>query len=251
MLGIIGESKVPLPAKEIRKKMKERYYPGDSSTFIYQKLRELTPTDDKIPGIILFCYEDFIVDTDNDVSKKLVKKLETEYNLGWNWDGIQPYFETNPCGNKVIKIRKDDRNFIEIELLPINSEKHQNGLARMVLVDNGSKFTPPLITKRKNTKWYVYSMSGKTYIKSIDSRTYLFYTLSKEAENIVSKKRNQIESMDSLYEKEAMRREIEEIENNRDYWEYSLNLRGLLLYLAGESIESTRIDKTLDSLSER
>jgi hypothetical protein len=255
LLGIVGESKVPLPAKEITKKMKERYYLGDSCTFVYQKLRELTPTDEKIPGIRLFCYEDFIANTDNDMKKKLVKKLGSAYGydgLDWKWDGIQPYFETNSCGNKVIKIKKDDKNFIEIELLPINSEKHQNGIAKMVLVENGSRFTPPLITKQKNVRRYVYSMSRETYIKSIGSRTYLFHTLSNEAENMVSKKKNQIETMDlRSNEVETIRHEIEDIENNRDYWEYSLNLRGLLLYLAGESVENNRIDKTLDSISER
>jgi hypothetical protein len=65
MLGVIGESKVPLPAKEITKKMKKRYYPGDSCTFVYQKLRELILTDKMIPGIRLFCYEDFIANIDN------------------------------------------------------------------------------------------------------------------------------------------------------------------------------------------
>jgi hypothetical protein len=169
--------------------------------------------------------------------------------LDWKWDEIQPYFETNSCGNKVIKIKKDDKNFIEIELLPIDSKKHQNGIAKMVLVDNGSTFTPPLIIKRKNSKRYVYSTSRESYIKSIGSRTYLFHTLSKEAKNIVSKKRHQIELMNPRsYEVEAMEHETETIENNR---EYSLNLRGLLLYLAGESVENNRIDKTLDSISER
>lgn len=252
MLGIIGESKVPLPAKEIRKKMRERYYPGDSCRFIYQKLRELTPTDEKIPGASLFCYEDFVANSDNDVNKRLVKKLEIEYNLGWKWDEIQPYFETNPSGNKVIKIRKDEKNLIEIELLPIIPGQRQDSLANMVLVDNGRKFTPPLITKRTHTNWYVYSMSSKTYTTSIGSRTYLFHTLNKEAEGMVSKKRNQIKLMDpESNEVEVLEHEIREIKNDRHYWEYSLNPRGLLLYLTGESLENNRIDKTLDSLSER
>ena len=179
------------------------------------------------------------------LKKALSEKLDAEYNLGWKWDKIQPYFETNQYGNKVIKIKKDDKNYIEIELLP------KNGLANMVLVDNGRRLTPPLITKRKNTKWYVYSMSRETYIRSIGSRTYLFHTLNKKAENIVSEKRNQINSMDSPHEKEAILREIEEIENNRTHWEYRLNLRGLLMYLAVESVDNSGIDKTLDSLSER
>lgn len=235
--------------------MIRKYYPGSQSDcrLVYPKLIELAPVTNMLLGTRLFCYDDLITDTRNDTTKKLVKKLENEYSLCWSGDGIQPYFETNQSGNRVIKIRKDDRNYIEIELLPTNPGQHQNGLAKMVLVDNGSKFTPPLITKRKNTKWYIYSMSRDTYIIGRGSRTYLFHNLSKEAKNMVSEKRNQIQSMDPLsYDKEqAIRHEIEEIENNRDCWEYSLNLRGLLLYLTGESAENNRIDKTLDSLSER
>ncbi|CAN5236494.1 hypothetical protein BH18THE2_BH18THE2_34670 [soil metagenome] len=254
MLSIIGESRVPLPANEIRKKM-IKHDPGSDWRFVYQKLKELTPTTDVIRGMRLFCYDDFVANTHNEVNKKLVKKLEAAYGYGleWKWDKIQPYFEINACGNKVIKIRNDDKNFIEIELLPTNTEKHRKNLAKMVLVINGSKFEPPLITERKNTKWYVYSMSAETYVKGVGFRTYLFYTLSKEGENMVSKKRNQIESGDLLSydEEQVIRHEIEGIKNNRHYWEYSLNLRGLLIYLSGESTDNNRIDKTLESLSER
>jgi hypothetical protein len=256
MLGIIGGSRVPLSASEIRRKM-VKFDPGSNSDwrFVYQKLEELTPTSDVIRGMRLFCYDDLFSNIHNDVIKNLVKKLEAAYGYGleWKWDQIQPYFEINPRGNKVINIRNDNKNFIEIELLPIDNEKHQTDLAKMVLVINGSKFEPPLITKRKNTKWYVHSMSSKTYVKGVGLRTYLFYTLSKEAENIVSKKRNQIKALDpQFYEKkQVICNEIKEIRNNRHYWVYSLNLRGLLLYLTGESTDSNRIDKTLRSLSER
>jgi hypothetical protein len=253
LLGIIGESKVPLSANEIRKRM-IKYDPSSNSDwrFVYEKLENLTPTSDMIPGKRLFCYDDFVENTHNDVNKRLIQKLEAEYKLGWKWDKIQPYFETSPRGNKVVKIRKDDRNFIEIELLSVNTEKHQSGLAKMIFVLNGSKFEPPLITERKNTRSYVRSMSSETYVKSVGLRTYLFPTLSKEGEDIVSKKRNQIQSLDLSYDEEqVIRHEIEEIKNNRHYWEYSLNLRGLLIYLTGESTDNNRIEKTLESLSER
>ena len=80
----------------------------------------------------------------------------------------------------------------------------------MILIHNGARFTPPLITKRKNKKWYVYSTSSETYQSNSELRTYLI------------DKSNQ----------------------------YSLNLRGFLKYLTGESYDNNRIDKTMETLSE-
>ena len=220
MLGIIGRSKVPLSANEIRKSMKQGFYPGSDCRFVYQKLKELTPTTDEIPGIRLFCYNDFIEKNDAHINKKLVKKLETTYGhlLKWKWSELKPYFETNTSAssNKVVKIKieEDSNNSIDIELLPGRKEGQNNNdnneIAKMVLIHNGVRFTPPLITKRKNKKLYVYSMSVETYFTNRGSRTYLIHKLN----------------------------------------QYSLNLRGFLKYLAGESSDNNRIDKTIETLSE-
>ena len=109
---------------------------------------------------------------------------------------------------------------IDIELVPPGGEDNQNDnkdsqnynnkIAKMILIHNGARFTPPLITKRKNKKWYVYSLSSETYHSNRELRTYLI------------DKSNQ----------------------------YSMNLRGFLKYLAGESSDNNRIDKTIETLSE-
>ena len=218
MLGIIGRSKVPLSANEIRKSMKQKlFYPGSDCRFVYQKLKELIPTTHEIPGIRLFCYNDFIEKNDAYTNKKLVKKLETAYGylLKWKWNELKPYFETNASasGNKVVKIRieEDSNNSIDIELLLGGKERQNNNeIAKMVLIHKGARFTPPLITKRKNKKLYVYSMSVETYFTNRGSRAYLIEKLN----------------------------------------QYSLNLRGFLKYLAGESSDNNRIDKTIETLSE-
>jgi hypothetical protein len=227
ILGVIGRSKVPLSANEVRKIMKQKFYPGSDCRFVYQKLKQLTPTTDEIPGIRLFCYDDFIEKNDADTNEKLVKKLEKAYGdrLKWKWKEITPYFKSNPSTscNKVvkkIKIEQDSNNLIDIELVPPGGEDNQNDnkdsqnynnkIAKMILIHNGARFTPPLITKRKNKKWYVYSLSSETYHSNRELRTYLI------------DKSNQ----------------------------YSMNLRGFLKYLAGESSDNNRIDKTIETLSE-
>lgn len=182
MLGIIGRSKKTLSADEIRKIMKQKFYPHSDCRFVYQKLKELTPNTNEIPGTRLFCYDDFIEKNDAYTNKKLVKKLETAYGdrLDWKWNEIKPYFESNPSstsGNKVVKIRieQDSNNSIDIELLPSEGKDRQNNnkIAKMILIHNGARFTPPLITKRKNKKWYVYSISSETYYSNRELRTYL------------------------------------------------------------------------------
>ena len=87
--------------------------------FVYQKLKELTPTTDEIPGIRLFCYDDVIEKNDAHTNEKLVKKFEKAYGdrLKWKWNGIKPYFEPNPSAscNKIVKmkIEQDSDNLIE------------------------------------------------------------------------------------------------------------------------------------------
>jgi hypothetical protein len=50
----------PLSAMEIRTNIKKRFYPGSDCHFVYQKLKELIPITDEIPGTLLFCYDDVI-----------------------------------------------------------------------------------------------------------------------------------------------------------------------------------------------
>jgi hypothetical protein len=72
ILGVIGRSKVPLTANEIRKIMKQKFYPYSDCHFVYQKLEELIPTTDEIPGTRLFCYDDVIERNDIYTNEKLV-----------------------------------------------------------------------------------------------------------------------------------------------------------------------------------
>ena len=159
----------------------------------------------------------------------------------------------------MIKIQHNDSNLIEIELIKEKEVDHNSSsdVVKMMLVKNGRKSTLPVIIKRKSKKIYVHSLSGETYFKSIDSRRFLNSSLSKEAQKLISEKKSLLTTLDhmSIEKRQLIRQlieqQIDEIEEDRKYWGYSLNLRGLLLYLLEESTDSNRIDKTLEALAKR
>ena len=80
MLGIIGRSNTPIPANEITRQMKKHggYYKASDRKYVYEVVENLTPIDDEIPGIRLFCYNDLIEEfrsKDTITSKKIRRGL--------------------------------------------------------------------------------------------------------------------------------------------------------------------------------
>jgi hypothetical protein len=257
LLYVIGISKEPLSSTQA--------YNAVGSKYIFEMLKELCPTEytkDKI----LLKLEDLIENHDNARYKcRLIKKFNKYFELEWQVNENDADEKINDLNNNtlvrfgltkntdnselLLSISHGQNNIIVITLCP--KENRQRNAHLDIIFRQNMKEPPEikksftLATERHKNKTSIYTLK-KT---SITAR-YLEVTLKPKVEKMISDKRKQFEGVVSGLRKQEGDypppkisditlaehfRDIAEMRDNRENWRYSLNLRGLLLYLFHES----------------
>jgi hypothetical protein len=226
-------------------------------------LKELCPmeyTKDKI----LFKLEDLIENRENARYKcRLIKKFNKYFELDWQ------IYENNP-DHKV----DDDNNNALITFSSGLTKNTDNSELLLVVICHGNNnkiaisLDPKENNRQRNARLDIFQTVGgspeikKSYIyktsiytlqrNSITTSRFLDVTLKPKVEKLTSDKRKQFEDAASELEKQrgdyyysppkisditlaGYFPDIAEMRDNRENWRYTLNLRGLLLYLFHES----------------
>jgi hypothetical protein len=261
LLYTIGISREPLSSTQLSNALGSKY--------IFEMLKELCPTEytkDKI----LLKFEDLIENCDNGRYKcKLIKKVNQVFGLGWhveenNLDQETDYQNNNALIEFKFGLTKTTNNS-QLLLLTIShgrnniiaisldaKEKNTQRNARLDIIFKATedsaeiKKSFKLATERHKNKTSIYTLK-RTRIAA----RYLDVTLKSKVEKMIFDKRKQFEGTVSELKKQggdyyppaknsdiALAEyfpDIAEMRDNRENWRYSLNLRGLLLYLFHES----------------
>ena len=233
LLWAVGKNPKPLNGYQIKLNMQ-----GSGSQDVYRMLKELAPSK-YIEDKHLLYWEDFLENIENsDYKHDLIQKINDIFGLEWEVEKEQRDKEYNNAlvrfekGNddKLIVIHHGSSNTLCIKL---DQVQHQNN-AYLTIFTNGQKINETLIIKKnkKSNKLGIYTR--KYYPKPI---RFLEVRLNEQAEKLITEIKNQIH----IKYPEVSEIELEtwpevlEIKNDRDYWLYELNFRGLLLYFAGGS----------------
>lgn len=239
LLWVLATSPQPLKTYEIKNKMGNKY-----DKYVYIMIDELHPPD--YIETFLFNWDD--VPTNDAANKKLINNLKDVFSLSWlnstNYAEGSSYRENleGPIkSDDVILIKYGSNHSIRIEHEPNRSE------AALLTIDK--KSTYPLIIKKKNKKLLAY-------LKQPFSKSASYLKYSKSDHPISSDERSKHGDSVKLGKSTLM--------SDRNNWKYSLNIRGLILYILGEIQEedkkkgnqekkgkthNSRIDNALSNLS--
>jgi hypothetical protein len=195
-------------------------------------LKELTPFEE-LEDELLFYWEDILDNIYNGNYKySLVKKLNNIFDLKWELEGNKDSQYYNDLihfamikDNSLMVVGPGSNNALSVRL-----DKKQPNEAYLAIMNSGAQIEKTLRTRKnkKNGKLGIYTT--KNYPNPV---WYLAKELNKKGQKLVSEIKYKCPYI-SQYELENLPAVLE-IKDDRDYWLYSLNFLGFLLYLAGES----------------
>lgn len=276
LLHIIGKSRKPLSSTQIE----EKY----GSKSMYKMLNELCPTEYVIDDC-LFVWEDILENQENgEYKRKLITKFNEVFGLKWHLEDGEVKEDIDLNNNNLIrfKFKNSDnsgqvniyhgqRNMIEICLEHKKKNRQQN--ACMTIYEDNVEYTfktekPRIVTRhyKKTSKTAIYTLKYNP-----NTTRYLDVTLKPKAEKLMSDKRKEEGITDSEFKRTQQRgdyghtssysvisdialadsfHDIREMRDNRGNWRYSLNLRGLLLYLYHENNSEDKTRKAKSRIRE-
>jgi hypothetical protein len=237
LLEVLATSPRPLKAYEIKNKMGNKY-----DKYVYLMIEELVPT--KYAERFLFNWDEISFDK---AEPKFIRKLDDVFGLNWV-DTTRSYNDLSYFKNiEIKKISNKEAIFIEYGsnhsvLIELESEKSNS--AMITIFDNSKKrqrITYPLIVKKKNKKRYVYT-ELVSFSRPI---SYLNITLDEKTEQSISQIKKQALATNPEIDPFELDHlpEVLKLSNNRNNWKYSVNIRGLMLYILGEKEEENNKKK--------
>lgn len=213
---------------------------GSGDTYVYDMIEELVPTRRNIDKY-LFNWDDLPGTSES--RRKLFDKLDKIYDL--KWLGSRKTYESHQSGllqYELLKFEKSDGNkYMTIshgsDQIGIELSETESDTAHMLIHTKGRRLSQSLSTQRKSGKLRVY-LSNYTPIPI----RYLDIKINEKGQRLIS------DLKDRMHVTEPNIKEIElntsnevlKIQKCRKYWQYSLNIRGFILYLLG-SIPLDRI----------
>ena len=254
LFEIIGLSKEPLSRYQVKHRMK-KFDPSSNHNYVYDRIKNLTPTSPEVLGTRLFSLNDFPSDNyekRKQAAHKLIRKLKDF--LYWNLIGKAPedysvnFEKSNEDNSRVITIMglntNGNCNSIRIKLYPVDDKRKFQG--DMSIISNKGEIKMPLIIKQKQGETYVYSSK----FQDVDTRTYLDHVPSTRAQKLTSEIKSRLHAKypGPPYLDLINHPEVSKIRNDRRYWKYILNLRGFLVYLLSKP-ETNKIREMIKNMS--
>lgn len=244
MLEAIARSKEPISSHQIKKYMK-----GSGSTYVYDMIEELVPIKRSI-GKYLFDWDD--LPGTLECRRKVFDKFDKMCDL--NWLGRRKTYESREAERlqfELLKFEKSDDNRSltisynsnQINIL-LSSTKSNPNTANMIIRSESKKIETTFVTQQKYGKLRVY-LSEYTRIPI----RYLNTTLSEGGLKLISQIEHRIRNTEPDIQNDELKisPEVLRINDDRQYWRYSLNIRGFILYILGlvktENKESDRNER--------
>ena len=227
LLWIVGTSSKPLSTYQIKEKLEEKKeFAKTSSPYVYEMIKKLHVGFIDSHFQYLFNWDTI---TKNNYHKRLLNYFKNKLQID-----LDQYDD--------IKIINNSNNIIRIE---IDYDK------KIVMKKDSPRFVNVTYTNKNKTDSFIFLIKNRNKIcipnfifnNPLESFIDLFYTktilfLDKELkpkyQKIVTQKRDIYKNLESQNAKEELNREIEEIYMNNELYVYSLNIRGLILYILAE-----------------
>jgi hypothetical protein len=232
LLWIIGTSSKPLTTYQIKEKLEEKKeFAKTSSPYVYEMIKKLHV------GFIDSHFQ-YIFNWDKITKNKNHKKRLLDYfknilkiDLDYYYDDIDD-IKIVDTGNNIIQIeidydkkilmKKHSPHFVDV----LYTNKNKTDSFSFLIKDRNKICSPSSIMKNE-----LESFIDLFYTKSI---LFLDKELKPKYQNVINQKRDIYKNLESQTAKEELNREIEEIFMNNELYVYSLNIRGLILYILAE-----------------
>jgi hypothetical protein len=235
LLAVIGQSERPLSSYEIRQKSKS----GGGGQDVYRKIKDLTPPPREEKREMLFEWNSIILqgkdEDDIRTDTRLIKCVRNILGLDWLLN------DRSSSSDELVHIEKRDAGqtiniiFNDQRAAPIRLRLADDRTSIDILSSDGKPLRTLHVRQKKvneKVRLYVYD---KTVLFNQKRVQYLDISLSDSAQNRIRQiEDKKLSSADSDEEKSVVQlsKIIDEIKNDTRNYRYSLNLRGLLLYLA-------------------
>ena len=227
LLWIVGTSPKPLTTYQIKEKLEEKKeFTKTSSPYVYEMIKKLHVGFIDSHFQYLFDWNKIPKDKYN--TKRLLKYLKDSLQIDLdNYDNIKILDSSNVIQIKVdsdkeIIMKKDSLHFVSVIFLNKNIQEKSFSF----LIKNNNQMCVPNLMGNKL----------EVFIDLYYNKTILFLDkeLKPKYQKIVTQKRDIYKNLESQTTKEELNREIEEIYMNNELYVYSLNIRGLILYILAE-----------------
>jgi hypothetical protein len=229
LLWIVGTSSKPLSTYQIKKKLEEkREFAITSSPYVYEMIKKLHVGF--IDRHFQYLFNWNTITKNNFHKKRLLDyfKNKLQIDLDYYYDDIKIFNN----GNNIIQIEIDyDKKII--------MKKHSPHFVNVLYTNKNKTDSLSFLIKNRNKiciPKLIFNNPLESFIDLFYTKTILFLDkeLKTKYQKIVTQKRDICKNLESQTAKEEINRQIEEIFMNNELYVYSLNIRGLIIYILAE-----------------
>lgn len=236
LLWIIGTSSKPLTTTQIKEKLEEKKgFEKTNSPYVYEMVKNLHVGFIDNHFQYLFNWKKIPKDKYN--TERLLNRLKDSLKIDFDYydDNIEiqnnnNIIQINIDSDKKIIIKKDSLHFADVTYL--NKDIQEDSFS--FLIKNKNQICIPSFTYRNTLESFFHSFYNKTIL-------FLDKELKPKYQNLINQK-NETYKKKSYTATEELNLEIEEILENNRLYVYSLNIRGLILYIFAEIEDEVKIN---------
>ncbi len=229
LLWIVGTSPKPLTTYQIKKKLEEKKeFAQTSSPYVYEMIKKLHVS-------FIDSHFQYLFNWDTITKNIYHKKRLLDYFKDLLQSDLDYYEDINitDIGNNIIQIeidydkkivmKKDSSRFVNVSYTNKNIKKN----SFYFLIKDRNKICIPNSIMKNQLESFIDLFYNKKIL-------FLDKELKSKYQKMVTQKRDIYKNLESQTTKEELNREIEEIYMNNELYVYSLNIRGLILYILAE-----------------
>ena len=236
LLWIIGTSLKPLTTTQIKEKLEEKKeFEKSNSPYVYEMIKNLHIGFIDSHFQYLFDWNKILNDPYN--KKNLLSHLKHSLKIDLdNYDNIEIRNNNNIIqididSDKKILIKKDSLHFAHVTYL--NKGIQEDSFS--FLIKNKNQICIPSFTNKTTLELFFNSFYNKTIL-------FLDKELKPKYQSLLNQKKETYKKLNLPTTKKELNREIEELLENNRLYVYSLNIRGLILYILAEIEDEERIN---------
>ena len=236
LLWVIGTSSKPLTTYQIKEKLEEKkWFEKTNSPYVFEMIKNLHLGFKDSHFQYLFDWKKIPKDKYN--TERLLNRLKDSLKIDFDYydDNIEIQNNNNIIqikidSDKKIIIKKDSLHFAHVTYL--NKGIQEDSFS--FLIKNKNQICIPSFTDRNTLESFFHLFYNKTIL-------FLDKELKPKYQNLINQK-NETYKKKSYTVKEELNLEIEEILENNRLYVYSLNIRGLILYILAEIEDESKIN---------
>jgi hypothetical protein len=229
LLWIVGTSPKPLTSYQIKGKLEDKKeFAITSSPYVYEMIKKLYVGFIDSHFQYLFNWDTITKNLSD--KKRLLNYLKDLLQIDLEY---YEHIKINDIGNNIIQIeidndkkivmKKDSPRFVNVSYTNKNIKTN----SFCFFIKDRNKICIPNSIMKNHLESFIDLFYNKTIL-------FLDKELKPQYQKIVTQKRDIYKNLESQTTKEELNREIEEIYMNNELYVYSLNIRGLILYILAE-----------------